>query len=711
MPERSIARALLRIGALTTAAVLAFGGATTGALAQEDPEAPTSTTSVEQTPTSEPSTPPSTSDSTPTSTTDSPPSSTESSAPSSTSQSTPPPTTSEQPKPEKPGETAGVGNYKIRAAHDKNGNWSVDPGDEIAGLKVAFKDKQTGAVIAERTTDAGGWAEFTGLAVGKYWVTIDPAWLLSDGTAGFEAWVTESGSQFTLFLKPGDAKPSPRGTLWFEKSSYESHETVRFWLTVTNVGGASAEHVKLGFPILDVNTPEDAWGDFAYRGAGIRLAPGESRTFEATGTIREYRDGKLVLWGSIDYDGRPDVHQSGYRGEVAVVQTKGSINGVVYTDKNRNGQQDAGEAAAGAVVEANGGAPYGYFKTTADADGRFSFKDIPSGDYYVGYTLADGWVVHVDNSGSKPRVQPGAAVELVARAERPYNESLSATLTLDKDVYQVGDKAVMTITLTNSGDQALSNIYAWCNRIGDENQLGGRPGGADLSGWGDLIPPGKGVTIGAGETKTFIATEAVPQAAFVYGRVIASCGFAPYAGWNTDAAEAHDTASVPGGFGSLNGDLYYDRNTNWTVDEGEAIGNTRIVLRDRETGAEVAETVSDDKGHYRFDRVPAGDWVAKIDGPWKFEGEYGGWVRVYAGSDWGTDFIVVPDVQPVTGGGANTPPPAPAAAGGASGAGGGGTADALAKTGASVLGLGVVGALLVAFGLGASVVGRRRQTV
>lgn len=41
-------------------------------------------------------------------------------------------------------------------------------------------------------------------------------------------------------------------------------------------------------------------------------------------------------------------------------------------------------------------------------------------------------------------------------------------------------------------------------------------------------------------------------------------------------------------------------------------------------------------------------------------------------------------------------------------AAGGKTGDALAKTGASVLGLGLVGALLVAFGFGASVIGRRR---
>ncbi|SEP63078.1 hypothetical protein SAMN05216188_10111 [Lentzea xinjiangensis] len=600
-----------------------------------------------------------------------------------------------------------MGSYRFTAVHDKNGNWLVEPGDQVNGLRIAFTDKQTGAVVAERATGADGRAEFTGLPVGRYWVTVDPAWTLTDGSAGFEAFVTESGADTTLWLRPGAALPSPRGTLWFEKPSYESHETVRFWLTVTNVGGATAERVKLSFPILDVDMPEDEWGDFSYHGAGIRLAPGESRTFEGSGTIREFRDGKLVLWGSFDFEGRPNPHQSGYRGEVAVVQTKGAVNGVVYTDKNRNGQQDAGEAAAGAVVEANGGAPYGYFKTTTDADGRYSFKDIPSGDYYIGYTLADGWIVHTDNSGSRPRVQPGAVVELVARAERPYHESLSATLALDKDVYQVGEQAKITITLTNSGDRALDNIFAWCNRIGDENQLGGRPGGADLTGWGELIPPGKGVTVGAGETRTFVATEEVPPGAHAYGKVIASCGFAPYAGWNTDAAEASDTARVPGGFGSLTGELYYDRNGNWTVDAGEAIGNTRIVLRDRERNVDVAETFSDDKGNVRFDRVPAGEYWAWIDGPWKFEGEWDGHVLVFAGREWNVSFTVVPGPAPVRDDSTTPPPAAPAAGGGAGDAGPG---DALAKTGASVLGLGLVGALLVAFGFGASLLGRQRRT-
>jgi hypothetical protein len=179
--------------------------------------------------------------------------------------------------------------------------------------------------------------------------------------------------------------------------------------------------------------------------------------------------------------------------------------------------------------------------------------------------------------------------------------------------------------------------------------------------------------------------------------VVAACDFAPNAGWNGDGPSAHDSARVPGGFGSLKGELFHDRNHNWTVDPGEAIVNTRIVLRDAELGTDVAEAFSDGKGDLRFPKVPAADYRAWIDGPWKFDGENGGHVRIFADVEGNVSFVVVPDARPATGG---VTPPAPAA---------GGPGDALAKTGASVLGLGLIGALLVAFGLGASVIGRRRH--
>lgn len=532
------------------------------------------------------------------------------------------------------------GSTRMRAVHDKNGNWFIEPGEEVTGLKISLHDKQTGAVVAERTTDATGTAEFTGVPLGAYWARAGGSWMFYPNQGAWEVFVDGQPMTRTFYLVPGVAEPEMRGSVRFEKPSYESHETVRFWLTVTNIGGKTAERVKLDRPILALDVPEDGWGDFSSGGVGVQFAPGETRTFEASGTIQEIRDGKLYLSQWIDYAGRPNPHNSGFSGEVPVVQTKGELSGVVYTDKNRNGQQDAGEAAADAVVAAYGGAPAAEARTTTDAEGRFAFRDLPSGDYSVHYTLADGWLVHSDGTDPEIRVVPGAPVTLTARAERPYYETLSATLTLDKDVYQAGEEAKITITLTNSDDRPLSGIQAWCNRVGDENHLGGTPLNGSPDGWGDLL--GKGVTVGAGETKTFYATEKVPQAAFTMGKVIASCGFVPHAGWNDDAAEAFDSARVPGGFGAVVGNLYHDRNGNWRLDDGEAIGNTRIVLHDRELNVDVAETVSDAAGRVRFDRVPAGDWWAQVDGPWRFEGEYGGHVRVAAGSEWGYDFVVVP---------------------------------------------------------------------
>ncbi|MEV6241628.1 SdrD B-like domain-containing protein [Lentzea sp. NPDC051838] len=700
MSERSARRALLRVGALATAVVLAFGGMS-AALAQDDD--PTSTSPVP----TETSTPPT--ESTPPTSEPAPPSSTpttESPQPTGSTGS-PQPTESAEPTteaPAAPAETpkAAVGKFTVKFIQDKNGNNQDDPGEEIVGLKVAVLNQATGAKAADFVSGSDGKIVFTGIPAGQYWGVFDTAWRLRGGQGGMPVYVPESdtGSGAIYFMEPGESAADLRGSLTFEKSSYESHETVRMTATVTNIGGQTAHRAKLMWSLSGVETAEEQWGDFGWRGAGIELASGESRTFQVSGLIRDISNGKVRPSTIIDWEGRPNPCQCGLSGEVIVVQTKGEISGVAYADKNRNGQQDAGEATAGVVVEANGGAPYGYFKTTTDADGRYSFKDLPSGDYHVGYTFTDGWVVHSDGTDSKIRVQPGQPVQLTARAERPYTESLSATLTLDKEVYQAGEDAKITITLTNSGDRELTNIQAWCNRIGDGDQLGGSPGGP-ATGWGELIPPGKGVTVGAGETKTFIATEKVPQASFATGRVIASCGFAPYAGWNSDAAEAFDSARVPGGFGSLSGDLYYDRNGNWTLDGGEAIGNTRIVLHDRELNVDVAETFSDAQGHVRFDRVPAGDFWARVDGPWKFEGEYGGHVMVRADIEGRTGFVVVPDTQAPPapgGGGGNTPPPAA----------GGGSGDALAKTGASVLGLGLVGALLVAFGFGASLIGRRR---
>ncbi len=591
-------------------------------------------------------------------------------------------------------------NYAMVLGQDKNANQRIDADETVSGAQVVLLDPKVGAQIAERTSGADGKVVFTGLKAGEYRAVLLGSWGFTDDSQQLVQ-ITDQGGASDKFLKYA-SPPSLTTTMKLDKPRYGSHEIVRVDVTTTNTGGKTAELFRLMGSFYDLDIDGRQWGDVGQSGPGVRIAAGETRTFSFSGKIRNFPNGKLQLWGMVDYLGVPNPGNRGYSAEAEVVQTNGDLGGVVYIDRNHNKQQDPGEEAADVLVEANGGAPYGYVKTTTDAGGRYSFKNIPSGTYWVGYTLADGWVVHSEGDAPETRVTPGAPVQLTARAERPYTEALKATIVLDKSIYAVGEEAKITITLSNRAAYEVGRIIAACDRAGNGNELGS--GWPMAEGWGDLRE--KGVTLAAGETKTIVVKEKVPATARWLNRVNVRCDFAPWAGWNDDTVVGYDWAALSGvGVGSLAGPLAYDRNKNFVVDPGEAIGNTRVFLMtDREYGGIVAETVSDAEGNVRFDGVPAGDYWSVVDGPWKSEGEWGGHHMITADQLQRTSFFVVPG-----------PAPAPPS-GGDNGhqdeqlPGGSGTGGALARTGASVLGLGVVAVLLVAFGFGARLAGRRRTS-
>ncbi len=374
--------------------------------------------------------------------------------------------------------------------------------------------------------------------------------------------------------------------------------------------------------------------------------------------------------------------------------TTGDVTGFVYTDKNRNGQPDAGEAAEGVEVKVNGWALEKTLKASTDANGRFTLNDLPSGGYWVEYALNDGWMVHIEGDEVPEfRVRPGDPTQLTARADRPYRELLEAKVTLDKPVYVVGEDARITLELTNTSDRRIVGIQAGCNRVGDSHHLGGYDGPMP-EGWGDLRYGSPGVTLAAGETKTIVVTEKVPVGARSRQQVVVACDFEPVPGYNVDGPTVFASADVPGGFARLAGPLAHDRNGNHVVDPGEAIPDTRILLLlDRDGSLRVADTVSDARGDVHFDQLPPGEFWAQVDGPWKFEGDNPGRVDVRVDTVTNTQFFVVPALAPP-----------------GDGQPGGAIRGALAKTGASVLGLAALAVLLVAFGIGARVAGRRRTS-
>ncbi|WP_052684455.1 SdrD B-like domain-containing protein [Lentzea aerocolonigenes] len=590
--------------------------------------------------------------------------------------------------------SGGVGAYTMQLGEDRNANSRIDADEVERGVKVLLLNPITGEQVAEVTSDADGKVEFGGQQIGEYRAVVLGSWMFADPGQQLVRITGQGGSGYG-FLKRA-APADLRVTVQTDKPSYESHETVRLDLIVTNVGGQTAERVRLDWPPLALDVPMEAWGDFRYWGPGVQIPAGESRTFSISGPIKDARNGRLDVHGRVEYLGRPDEHQPSYfHGSADVVVTTGDVTGFVYTDKNSNGLPDPGEAAEGVEVKVNGWAMEGTLKASTDASGGFTFKDLPSGGYWVEYALNDGWMVHLEG-GEEPyfRVRPGPPVQLTGRADRPYRELLKASMALDKPVYMVGEDVKLTVTLTNTSDRRIVGIQAGCNRVGDSHHLGGGMDAPMPESWGDLRYSRPGVTLAAGETRTIVVTEKVPVGARSRQQVVAACDFEPNPGYNVDGPFVITSAGVPGGFGALTGPLAHDRNGNHAVDPGEAIPNARILLLlDRDSDLQVADTVSDAQGNVRFGQLPPGEFWAQVDGPWKFEGDNPGRVEVRVDTSTSTQFFVVPALTPS---GDDQP--------------GGGVRGALAKTGASVLGLAAIAALLVAFGIGARVAGRRKTS-
>lgn len=361
--------------------------------------------------------------------------------------------------------------------------------------------------------------------------------------------------------------------------------------------------------------------------AGVDLGPGATRSFTITAVVWTWNQEAPHerFRGSWDRPGDLVVPMTD------PATTHGSATGVVYGDRNENGAFDAGEGLSGAVAYLYGGNSGTPIETTADADGRFTFADLPAQRYGIStYGLPGGWVyaataqANVDVDGS----EPGPAVEL--RALRPLSEKLHATGSFDRGTYQVGDPVQVTLTLTNVSGSDLKGISVGCDRVGNAQHLLG------WTSWADLVAPAS-VDLAAGETRTFTETGTVPEAATTYGGFYAACDFGIDPGPLEGRPDVDLVARVPAPPGSTGGVVYHDDNRNYTVDPGEPITGTAVELVDRVDGTVAASAVSDAQGHVAFGTVPAGPYTVRVADGWTAV-DHDDHVSVgscrYCGEDW-----------------------------------------------------------------------------
>ncbi|MCG8920932.1 hypothetical protein [Lentzea sp. CC55] len=492
-------------------------------------------------------------------------------------------------------------------------------------------------------------------------------------------------------------------------------QTVPVELTITNSGPAEAtgvsarlDHISGSYYTLNSDEwdgLQPPWGS----PSTVKLAPGESRTFHLNGRFYNYQGtSRFTLRATATNDVNPS--DGGATVEIAVREPvkQGKISGILWGDANGNGTHDAGEGLAGAEAYLYGGGnPNETPRTRTDANGRFTFTDLELRAWGLSFqNLPGGWIVAY-NSELIPVVGGDTTSELRYQAVRPLEDQLSASVRFLTTDHVDGGPVSLEFTLTNRGGADISGVVAGCGRSGE---------GPHINVWGGLgeLSYDRGTTIPAGQSRVFAVAGQVSVNASDYGYSYVACDFGPRDGLVHGYPTVFDYVKVGEKRTNTNGSIYVDRNGNgWKDAEGEHLNGVSFSLVDPKTGV-VAGTASGsgEEGQAYFTDIPTGLYKVVVNGPWKVESEW--LVSAADCSRWcqtGWAVEVVPTEEPggEAPGGAQpqpeqvrTPVILPASNYTA-------TAGALAETGASVGGLGLVGALTLLVG-GASVFLARRRT-
>ena len=303
---------------------------------------------------------------------------------------------------------------------DADGDGTYDAGEPgIAGVTVALLDA-TGDTVATATTDSTGAYLFPSLPDGEYTVRVtDTNHVLGELVQTADPDTVADGSS-DVTLAGADALDQDFG--YAPEGHDEGEGLIGNTIFLDGDGDGSAdpgeglEGVVVTLTASDgmtVTTTTDENGNYSFGGldpAGTytvtvdatSLAGGLSNSVDPDGGADSTAVVDLSASGGIDLD-----QDFGY-----VPTTPNSISGTLWEDIDSDGTLESGETAryAGVTVELRDASGNVVAKTTTDANGDYSFPNVPDGSYTVHVTdednvLGGAWSSDGPNDGADDNSQ------------------------------------------------------------------------------------------------------------------------------------------------------------------------------------------------------------------------------------------------------------------------------------------------------------------
>ncbi len=274
---------------------------------------------------------------------------------------------------------------------DVNGNGADDGEPGIPNVSVMLFDATTDTALAATGTDGNGFYSFNNLAPGSYYTSVVgstlPAGLSLSGGSDPSAGVTipaTGGAFLDLDFGYGTAGKAAIGDfVWFDSDGSMTQGPGE-----PGISGVVVNLINSGATVVATASTVGGYYLFAGLEPGTYTVDVADSNFDPGGALEGYAmsggiDPAVVALGAAEINLDVDF---GYRTTPLF-----AIFDRVWRDANRNMSQDGAESGiADVTVALIGPDNYVIAQTTTDANGDFSFLDLPDGEYRLVVTDVSG---------------------------------------------------------------------------------------------------------------------------------------------------------------------------------------------------------------------------------------------------------------------------------------------------------------------------------
>ena len=509
-----------------------------------------------------------------------------------------------------------------RVWEDKNANGVQDAGESgIANVTVQLKDP-SGNVVQSTTTDANGNYGFT-VTPGTYTVAVlKPAGyeITGQDLGGNE--VTDSdinaaGQTAPVTLQSGQNNPNVDAGLYKlaelgDKVWYDTNKN-----GVQDAGEAGVQGVKVS--LLDAagnvvtTQTTDASGNYLF----TSLKPGTysvqfDKTTLPTGYVFTSKD---VGSDAADSDADTstgktiqtvlDSGESDKTWDAGIVANPGSISGTVREDLDNNNSGDT--PIAGVTVQLKDSTGTVVQTTTTDANGNYTFNNVPAGTYTVVETNKPGYLDVSDIDGGNPN---SITVTLPAGTSSTGNDFV------DERTAAIGDKVWLDKNANGVQDAGEAGIAGVTVKLLDSTGTVVGTSTTDANGnyqFSNLTPGDYAVQVAA-PTGYFVSPK--DQG----GNDTTDSDIDPTTGKtiNTTLSAGETDPTWDAGLyqkAALGDKVWLDTNKNGVQDTGEAgVSGVTVKLLDS-NGNVVSTATTDANGNYLFKDLVPGNYSVQVVAP------------------------------------------------------------------------------------------------